>query len=93
MRPRCLFCAVSETLGRIPDELIPTAPKSVVVLARKDRLYLQREYDAYLSKADPGRVETRFVTRGHDWPITHPALVERELLAALDGPQGASASL
>lgn len=92
MRPRCLFPAVSDTLGRIPDELIPTAPRSVVVLARKDRLYLQREYDAYLSRADPGCMETRFVACGHDWPITHPALVERELLAALDGSQGASTS-
>jgi len=91
LRPRCLFSAVSETLGRIPDEFLPTAPRSVVVLARKDRLYLQREYDAYLSRADPERVETRYVSRGHDWPITHPALVERELLAALDGSQGSSA--
>jgi hypothetical protein len=85
IRPRCLFSAVSETLGRIPDEFLPAAPRSVLVLARKDRLYLQREYDAYLSRADCSCVETRFVSRGHDWPITHPALVERELLAALDG--------
>lgn len=86
-RPHCLFSAVSETLGRVPDEFLPTAPRSVLVLARKDRLYLQHEYDAYLSRTDPRRVETRFVQRGHDWPITHPALVERELLAALAGSE------
>ncbi|MCL7956678.1 MAG: alpha/beta hydrolase [marine benthic group bacterium] len=82
-RPRCLFPAVSETLGGIPDDLLPTAPRSVLVLARRDRLYLQREYDAYLARSGRGDIETRYVSRGHDWPVTHPDLVEREVLAAL----------
>lgn len=82
-RPGCLFPAVSEMLGRIPAELLPAAPRSVFILARKDRLYLQREYDTYLAMSDGARVETRFVSHGHDWPVTHPRLVESELLAAL----------
>jgi hypothetical protein len=84
VKPRCLFPAVSETLGGIPADLLPTAPRSVLVLARSDRLYLQREYDAYLARSAGSCIETRYVSRGHDWPITHPALVERELLAALE---------
>lgn len=83
IKPRCLFPAVSETLGGIPDELLPTAPRSVLVLARRDRLYLQREYDAYLARSEGADIETRYVSRGHDWPVTHPSLVEREVLAAL----------
>lgn len=83
VRPRCLFPAVSETLGGIPAELLPTAPRSVLVLARRDRLYLQREYDAYLAQAGDSAIETRYVSRGHDWPVTHPALVASEVVAAL----------
>jgi hypothetical protein len=83
VRPRSLFPAVSETLGGISTELLPTAPRSVLVLARRDRLYLQREYDLYLLRSAGSQIETRYVSRGHDWPITHPSLVERELTAAL----------
>ena len=83
LKPHCLFPSVSETLGEIRDEFLPTAPRSTLVLARRDRLYLQSEYDAYLALSDTTRIETRYVARGHDWPVTHPDLVEREVLQAL----------
>ncbi len=83
LRPHCLFPSVSETLGDIREEFLPTAPHSTLVLARRDRLYLQSEYDAYLSLSDSSRIETRYVSRGHDWPVTHPELVEREVLETL----------
>jgi hypothetical protein len=86
--PGCLFPTVSETLGRIPGELLPVAPRSILVLAVKDRLYLQHEYDAYLDRSCSARIETRYVSRGHDWPITHPELVESELLAVLGREEG-----
>jgi pimeloyl-ACP methyl ester carboxylesterase len=84
LRPRCLFPAVSELLGGTRDDFRPTAPHSTIVLARRDRLYLQSEYDAYLALAASDRIETRYVSQGHDWPVTHPALVEREVVKALD---------
>jgi pimeloyl-ACP methyl ester carboxylesterase len=83
LRPHCLFPSVSETLGRTPGDFLPTAPHSTLVLARHDRLYLQSEYDAYLALSDTTRIATRYVSRGHDWPVTHPDLVEREVLEAL----------
>ena len=82
-RPHCLFPAVSETLGGIPDHLLPTAPRSVIVLARRDQLYKRSEYDAYFARVDPARIVVRMVPHGHDWPVTHPDVVERETLAAL----------
>jgi len=83
IRPHCLFPSVSELLGEIREEFIPTAPHSTLVLARHDRLYLQSEYEAYLCLSDASRIETRYVSPGHDWPVTHPELVEREVLEAL----------
>lgn len=83
-RPGCLFPLVSETLGEVArEEYRITAPHSTVILARRDRLYRQSEYDAYLSLADPPRIVMRYVTRGHDWPVTHPDLLEQEVLEAL----------
>ena len=83
LRPHCLFPSVSETLGQIREEFLPTAPHSTLILARRDRLYLQSEYDSYLALSDMARIKTRYVSRGHDWPVTHPELVEREVLEAL----------
>jgi len=82
-RPRCLFPSVSELLGEIRADFLPTAPHSTLVLARRDRLYLQSEYATYLSLSDANRIETRYVSQGHDWPVTHPELVEHEVVKAL----------
>ena len=89
LRPRSLFPSVTELLGGIHEEFLPTAPHSTLILARRDRLYLQSEYDAYLALSDSSRIETRYVSRGHDWPVTHPELVEREVLDAL-GVEGSA---
>ncbi len=90
LNPGLLFPAVSETLGGIPPALLPTAPCVTLVLARRDRLYLQSEYDAYVAQASPDRLDTRFVPHGHDWPVTHPALVESELIDVLESGEGGS---
>lgn len=92
LRPGCLFPSVTELLGGIHEEFLPTAPHSTLVLARRDRLYLQSEYDAYLALSDASRIETRYVWRGHDWPVTHPELVEREVLEALSVENSAGVS-
>ncbi len=84
VRPHCLFPAVSETLGEaVREDFRITAPHSTLILARRDRLYRQSEYDAYLSLSDMTRVETRYVARGHDWPVTHPDLLEQEVVDTL----------
>ncbi len=83
--PRCLFPAVSETLGDVEDLFLPTAPRALLILAEHDHLYRRREYDRYLSAAADDRIAVRRIPRGHDWPVTHPALLESELVRALRG--------
>jgi pimeloyl-ACP methyl ester carboxylesterase len=85
-KPACLFPAVSETLGAFAQAFLPTAPSAHVVLARHDSLYRASEYRAWLGETDPQRISVREVPRGHDWPVTHPALVEREVLEVLGAP-------
>ncbi len=89
LRPHCLFPSVSETLGGLREEFRPTAPQSTLVLARGDQLYRRSEYDAYLALSDKARIETRYVSRGHDWPVTHPELVEQEVVEALHARRAA----
>lgn len=84
-RPDCLFPVVSETLHCLAHAFRPAAPHAHVILADFDRLYRRREYDAYLSAFPPDRIVVRRVPRGHDWPVTHPVLLEREILAATGG--------
>jgi pimeloyl-ACP methyl ester carboxylesterase len=80
--PRCLFPAVSETLHCFGDLFRPSAPLAHVLLARFDWLYFRREYDAFLAGIPRERIVVRRVRRGHDWPVTDPALLEREVLRA-----------
>ncbi len=92
-RPRCLFPVVSKTLSGAGWQLRPSAPAMHVILARFDQLYLRREYVAYLAGAPPGRLSTRTVRRGHDWPVTDPALLESEVLRAASELAGAGGGL
>lgn len=84
-RPRSIFPAVSETLGGVLEAFLPVAPRAVVVLAKHDLLYLPAEYDRYLACAGTDRIHVRRVPRGHDWPVTHPALLEAEVVRAVGG--------
>ncbi|MFQ5888475.1 MAG: alpha/beta fold hydrolase [Gemmatimonadota bacterium] len=85
-RPRCLFPAVTEILRTTAERYPPTAPSGLVLLATHDHLYRRRESDAYLAILPAGAFSVRTVDHGHDWPVSHPELLERELLAALGEP-------
>ncbi|MFQ5746003.1 MAG: alpha/beta fold hydrolase [Gemmatimonadota bacterium] len=80
-RPRCLFPAVSDTLAARVEDLRPECPASVLVLARHDALYRPQEYRAYLADRPDG-ASIRWVDSGHDWPVTDPELLEREVVRA-----------
>ncbi|MDT8435510.1 MAG: alpha/beta hydrolase [Gemmatimonadota bacterium] len=82
-RPASLFPAIAETLGGVLDSLLPTAPTTLVVLAERDHLYRRREVEAYLSRANRTALTVRQVATGHDWPVTHPELLESEVCRAL----------
>jgi len=82
-KPHCLFPAISETLRSVSGRFSPAAPSAHVVLATHDSLYRDREYEAYLGKAQAPRIVVRRVRRGHDWPVTDPELLEREVVRAV----------
>lgn len=88
-RPSCLFPVVSETLHCLAHVFRPVAPRAHVILADFDRLYRRQEYDAYLAVSATDRIVVRRVRTGHDWPVTHPVLLEREILAATGRSDGA----
>ncbi|MFO7586493.1 MAG: alpha/beta hydrolase [Gemmatimonadota bacterium] len=91
-RPGSLFPAVSETLGDVLEAFLPVAPRVVMILADRDLLYLPAEYERYLARAATDRIDVRRIPRGHDWPVTHPALLEAELVRALADGTGAHPS-
>ena len=82
-RPHCLFPAISETLRSVAGRFSPVAPSAHVVLAMYDSLYRDREYEAYLASASSPGIVVRHVRRGHDWPVTDPVLLEREIVRAV----------
>jgi hypothetical protein len=82
-RPASLFPAVSETLHCIAHTFRPTAPKAHVVLAEYDRLYLRGEYESFLEGSGSEALVVRRVSTGHGWPVTHPDLLEREVVRAV----------
>ncbi len=81
-RPASLFPAVSETIHCIAHPFRPTAPRAHVVLADFDQLYRPGECETFLAKASREELVVRRVPRGHSWPVTHPELLEAEILAA-----------
>jgi hypothetical protein len=82
-RPASLFPTVSETLHCIAHSFRPTAPRAHIVLAEFDRLYLPGECEAFLARPRRDGVVVRRVPRGHGWPVTHPDLLEAEVLEAV----------
>lgn len=88
-RPASLFPTVSETLGCIAQPFRPTAPRAHVVLADYDQLYRPGECEDFLARAEREELTVRRVPRGHSWPVTHPELLEAEVLAARRSTQAA----
>jgi len=80
--PASLFPAVSETLHCLAHTFRPTAPRAHIVLAQFDQLYLPAEYETFLASSSCPPVIRR-VPRGHGWPVTHPELLEAEVLEAV----------
>ena len=87
--PASLFPTVSETLHGIAHTFRPTAPRAHIVLAEYDRLYLPAEYERYLERSKRPAVVVRHVPRGHGWPVTHPELLETEVLEAIAATRAA----
>lgn len=87
--PASLFPTVSETLHCIAHTFKPTAPRAHIVLAEYDHLYLPGEYETYLARSERPAVVVRRVPRGHGWPVTHPELLEAEVLEAMQGTRAA----
>lgn len=89
--PGKLFPALGAT--HTPDTLAfpPTAPAARLVLGRYDHLYRTDEYERYVEAAGWGGSAIRWLPHGHDWPVTHPELMEREVLSALGGANAESA--
>ena len=81
-RPASLFPIVSETLHCLAHSFRPTAPAAHIVLAEFDRLYLPGECESFLA-GSKREVVVRRVRRGHGWPVTHPDLLEMEVLEAV----------
>ncbi len=82
-RPASLFPTVSETLHCIANSFRPTAPRAHIVLAEFDRLYLPEETETFVARSGRQAVVVRRVPRGHGWPVTHPELLESEVVAAV----------
>lgn len=82
--PAKLFPAVS-CAHRDYDEIFrPRAPGVRLILGHFDELYRQSEYRRFVEVSGLTADSIRWLPRGHDWPATHPALLEREVLAAID---------
>ena len=87
--PASLFPTVSETLHCIAHTFRPTAPRAHIVLAEFDRLYLPAETEIFLAQTREEGVVVRRVPRGHGWPVTHPELLETEVLEAVRATRAA----
>jgi pimeloyl-ACP methyl ester carboxylesterase len=81
--PTSLFPTVSETLHCIAHTFRPTAPSAHIVLAEFDRLYLPVETESFVAGSGKEALVVRRVPRGHGWPVTHPELLEAEVLEAV----------
>ena len=87
--PACLFPAVSETLHCLASAFRLTAPAAHIVVADFDRLYRPRDYETFLARSESAGIVVRRVPCGHAWPVTHPDLLEREVLEAVGSTRAA----
>lgn len=81
--PEKLFPALRCTHSERIEDFHPRAPLVRLVLGRFDHLYRRAEYGRYLAGAGLAADAVRWLPHGHDWPVTRPAVMEREVLAAL----------
>ncbi len=77
--PRALFPALSRTLSGLSRALLPRTGRAHVILARHDLLYLPRESERYLALLPERGLTVRRLDTGHDWPVTRPDLLLREV--------------
>ncbi len=82
--PVKLFPALSCAHREFDERFRPTAPGVQLVLGHFDQLYSQAEYRRFAEVSGLTDDAIKWLPRGHDWPATHPELLEREILAALD---------
>lgn len=83
--PQKLFPALSCTHSEFNEGFRPRAPSVRLVLGRYDHLYRRSEYGRFMEEAGLDADAVRWLPHGHAWPVTRPALLEAELLAALRG--------
>ena len=81
--PEKLFPALSCTHTDFTADFHPTAPRSRLVLGRFDHLYRRGEYGRFMQLAGLAPDSVRWLPHGHDWPVTQPAAMEAEIVAAL----------
>lgn len=81
--PGKLFPALGCTHTAEGRPFRPVAPAARLVLGRFDHLYRNEEYERYVADAGWNEAAIRWLPHGHDWPVTHPELMEAEVLAAL----------
>lgn len=82
--PVKLFPTVSCAHQEFDEIFRPRAPGVRLVLGHFDQLYTQSEYRSFAESSGLTEASIKWLPRGHDWPATHPELLEREVLAAMD---------
>jgi pimeloyl-ACP methyl ester carboxylesterase len=82
--PVKLFPTVSCAHRDFDEVFRPRAPGVRLVLGHFDQLYTQSEYQNFAEASGLTPESIKWLPRGHDWPATHPELLEREVLAAID---------
>lgn len=81
--PEKLFPALACTHSEFTEVFRPRAPSIRLVLGHFDHLYRRAEYGRFVAAAGLGEHTVRWLPHGHDWPVTRPAVMEAEVLAAL----------
>ncbi|HSM07647.1 MAG TPA: alpha/beta hydrolase [Gemmatimonadota bacterium] len=86
--PEKLFPALACTHIEFGDAFRPSAPSIRLVLGRFDQLYRRSEYGRFVEDVGLDANAVRWLPHGHDWPVTRPAVMEAEVLSALQDWSG-----
>lgn len=89
--PEKLFPALASLHSDRMEPFRLRAPSARLVLARYDHLYRAGEYVRFVERSGAPPEAIRWLPHGHDWPVTRPAMMESEVLAALREPMGPGA--
>jgi len=90
--PTKLFPAVSCAHRTFDEPFRPRASGVQLILGHFDELYRRSEYRQFAAISGVPEAAIKWLPRGHDWPATHPELLEREILAALESRPPISAA-